>query len=157
MFRNPRWDGLVDAVESGPSTRRVAVTLAAVGLAGVSFASGLFLRPAVPAPTTVVVAGTPSTMTLNGVTVQGAATMTQIIGDLNALQPIHDDCMSFFSCPSGTGAKYTLQFIYLNGEHWTVVIDRDGCQNVEGGGVWLRTSAASNPRLLRDLDALAPK
>ena len=80
--------------------------------------------------------------------------ISRVVGDLNDLHPYPDTGISVQSCPSSNGSQYALRFTYGNGDRWTVIIDRDGCEDVTAGGFWPRTSAFSNPQLLRDLDAL---
>jgi hypothetical protein len=93
-------------------------------------------------------------MTVNGLIVRDPATISKVVQDLNRLQPSADSGISVQSCPNYLGQTYVVAFTYANGDRWTVIIERDGCENVTAGGYWPHTRAFSNPQLLPDLDAI---
>jgi hypothetical protein len=97
----------------------------------------------------------PTTMAVNGLIVRDSATIGKVVQDLNRLHPSADSGIKVQSCPNYVGQNYVVVFTYANGDRWTVIVERDGCQNVTAGGDWPRTSAFSNPALLTDLDAIS--
>jgi hypothetical protein len=107
-----------------------------------------------PEPTAVLVVGIPTVMAINGVLVREPAAISKVVQDLNSLHPYPSSGISVQSCPNYIGQKYVVGFGYSNGDRWTVVVERDGCEDVTAGAYWPRTSAFSNPQLLRDLDAI---
>lgn len=151
-----RWQRLLDRLESGHWRRR-AITLGGLLLiSGFTFAVGLMLRPTQQTPllNTLLVVGSPKAMSLNGLIIRDPATIGKVVQDLNRLAPSADSRITVQSCPNYVGQKYVLAFTYANGDRWTVIVERDGCENVTAGGYWPRTSAFSNPQLLKDLDAI---
>jgi hypothetical protein len=102
----------------------------------------------------MLVVGKPIAMAVDGLIVQDPATISKVIQDLNRLQPGAESGISVQSCPNYVGQKYVVVFTYANGDRWTVIVERDGCENVTAGGYWPHTSAFSNPKLLPDLDAI---
>jgi uncharacterized Rossmann fold enzyme len=93
-------------------------------------------------------------MAVNGLIVRDPASITKVVQDLNRLKPSADSGITVQSCPNYVGQKYVVAFTYTNGDRCTVIVERDGCENVTAGGYWPRTSAFSNPQLLSDLDAI---
>jgi hypothetical protein len=110
--------------------------------------------PQISSPTSTLVVGTPTAMAVNGLIVRDPASITKVVQDLNRLKPSADSGITVQSCPNYVGQKYVVAFTYTNGDRWTVIVERDGCENVTAGGYWPRTSAFSNPQLLSDLDAI---
>jgi hypothetical protein len=150
-----RWDLFLDRLEAGHWTRRILTVVGVIALSAVTFGAGLLLRPSSKPTPAILVIGKPAAMTLNGVSVPDPAAVDKVVRDLNELYPYPDTGINVQSCPSSNGTQYVLKFTYGNGDRWTVIVDRDGCQDVTAGGVWPRTSAFSNPQLLKDLDALS--
>jgi hypothetical protein len=93
-------------------------------------------------------------MTVNGVGISDPVALSDVVADLNRLRPYPETGIRISSCPSSNGDQYVVRFRYTNGDQWTVTVDRYGCQNVNAGGFWPRTSVSSNPKLLEDLDAI---
>ena len=153
-----RWERLLGRVESGHRIRRTFALGAVVLLSTLTFGAGLMLRPTSQRqmPTPVLVFGTPTAMTVNDLLVRDPAVISEVVRDLNSLRPSPDSGISVQSCPNYVGKEYVMRFTYANGDHWTVIVGRDGCENVTAGGYWPRTSAFSNPHLLKDLDAIYP-
>ena len=150
-----RWQRLLDRLESGHWRRRAITLGGLVLISGFTFAVGLMLRPApTPLLNIPLVVGSPKAMSVNGLIVRDPATMSKVVQDLNRLTPSADYGIAVQSCPNYVGQKYVLAFTYANGDRWTVIVERDGCENVTAGGYWPRTSAFSNPQLLKDLDAI---
>jgi hypothetical protein len=150
-----RWDLFLDRLEAGHWTRRILTVVGVIALSAVTFGAGLLLRPSSRPTPAILVIGKPAAMMLNGVPVPDPAAIDKIVRDLNELNPYPDTGINVQSCPSSNGSRYVVKFTYGNGDQWTVIVDRDGCQDVTAGGFWPRTSAFSNPQLLKDLDALA--
>jgi hypothetical protein len=158
MLQEPsRRDRFLDRLEAGHWVRRMLAVGGITALAGVTFATGLLLRPTPVALPATLVIGTPAAMTVNGVPVRDPAVINEVVRDLNNLHPDPDTGISVLSCPNAVGQQYVVGFIYSNGDHWTVIVGRDGCEVVSAGGFSPRTRAFSNPQLLKDLDAIDPK
>ena len=150
-----RWDLFLDGLEAGHWARRILTVVGVIALLAVTFGAGLLLRPSSKPPAAILVIGKPAAMMLNGVPVPDPAAVDKVVRDLNELYPYPDTGINVQSCPSSNGSQYVVKFTYPNGDKWTVIVDRDGCQDVTAGGFWPRTSAFSNPQLLKDLDALS--
>jgi len=150
-----RWDRFLDRLEAGHWMRRILTVVGVIGLSVVTFGAGLLLRPTPVPPPAILVVGKPAAMLLNGAPVPGPAAIDRVVRDLNDLRPYPDTGINVQSCPSSNGSQFVVKFTYGNGDQWTVIVARDGCQDVTAGGFWPRTSAFSNPQLLKDLDALS--
>jgi hypothetical protein len=132
------------------------VVAGVIVLGAISFGAGLFLRPTPLSPTATLVIGTPAGMTVNDVPVRDPAAIREVVRDLNGLHPDPATGISVESCPNYVGRQYVVRFTYVNGDEWTVIVGKDGCEDVSAGGFSPRTHAFSNPQLLKDLATLSP-
>jgi hypothetical protein len=139
-----------------------------------AFVAGCAIAPGVgpvhKSPTTILVLGAPNAAAIGRygptaghppleaeqqVTITDPGTVSKLVADANSLPMVP---LGTVSCPADDGSYYQLRFVYGDGDRRTLHVGRQGCQGVGFAETSDRYIAWSltDPRLLRDLDALFP-
>ena len=118
-----------------------------VSLAGLSFATGLWITH--HEPTVTLVPGTPTAVSLDGASfIHDPTFIAQLLGDLNGNAPYPPNRVR--SCPQSLPREDTLRFTYPNGDQLTILV-RTGCGNSAVAGYSPDLMAYGSERLVNDI------
>lgn len=135
----------IQAVASDPGWLKALFL--SVSLAGLSFASGLWINHREPAVT--LVPGTPTAVSLDGgPSIHDPQFIAKLLGELNGNAPYPPNRVS--SCFASGPREDKLRFTYPNGDQLTILV-RTGCGNIAVAGYSPDLMAYGSERLVNDV------